>query len=199
MGFANRGHQEKTGRLQEEESTCSSLFCFLLLSLSLQQMLCTQSGIQYLFPVCFYKSQERTSGQSLTDHQWANTPSSEFQLLALQVPTSNFLASKIPTSLVGGEKFPQTQRFQLLLAVISSDNSVLLCLLSLLVPVWGFLVGQMVKNPPARQETWVAFLGQVDPLEKEMATHSSILAWRIPWTEEPGGLQSMGSQRVGHD
>ena len=57
----------------------------------------------------------------------------------------------------------------------------------------------MVKNPPARQETWVAFLGQVDPLEKEMATHSSILAWRIPWTEEPGGLQSMGSQRVGHD
>ena len=57
----------------------------------------------------------------------------------------------------------------------------------------------MVKNPPARQETRVAFPGQVDPLEKEMATHSSILAWRIPWTEEPGGLQSMGSQRVGHD
>ena len=49
------------------------------------------------------------------------------------------------------------------------------------------------------QETWVQSLGQEDPLEKEMATHSSILAWRIPWTEEPGGLQSMGSQRVGHD
>ena len=47
----------------------------------------------------------------------------------------------------------------------------------------------MVKNPPARQETLVAFLGQVDPLEKEMATHSSILAWRIPWTEEPGYSQ----------
>ena len=49
------------------------------------------------------------------------------------------------------------------------------------------------------RETQVQSLGQEDPLEKEMATHSSILAWRIPWTEEPGGLQSMGSQRVGHD
>ena len=48
-------------------------------------------------------------------------------------------------------------------------------------------------------ETWVQSLGWEDPLEKEMATHSSVLAWRIPWTEEPGGLQSMGSQRVGHD
>ena len=55
---------------------------------------------------------------------------------------------------------------------------------------------QMVKNLPARQETWVGFLGRKDPLEEGMATHSSILAWRIPWTEEPGGLQSMGSQRV---
>jgi len=49
------------------------------------------------------------------------------------------------------------------------------------------------------QETWVQFLGWQDPLEKGMATHSSILGWRIPWTEEPGGLQSMGSQRVGHN
>jgi len=57
----------------------------------------------------------------------------------------------------------------------------------------------MVKNQPAMQETWVRFLGRDDPLEKGMATHSSILAWRIPWTEEPGGLQSMGWQRVGHD
>ena len=58
----------------------------------------------------------------------------------------------------------------------------------------------MVKNLPTRQEIWVQFLGQEDPLEKEMATHSSILAWRIPWTEEePDGLQSMGLQRVGHD
>ena len=57
----------------------------------------------------------------------------------------------------------------------------------------------MVKNPPAMQKMWVQSLGLQDPLEKDMATHSSILAWKIPWTEEPGELQSMGSQRVGHD
>ena len=57
----------------------------------------------------------------------------------------------------------------------------------------------MVKNLPTMQETLVQSLGQEDPLEKEMATHSSILAWRILWTEEPGGLQSMGSQRVRHN
>ena len=57
----------------------------------------------------------------------------------------------------------------------------------------------MVKSLPAMQETWVPSLGREDPLEKGMATHSSILAWRSPWTEEPGGLQSIGSQRVGHD
>ena len=61
------------------------------------------------------------------------------------------------------------------------------------------LVDQMVKNLPAIQETWVQSLGQEDPVEKIMATHSSILARRIPGTEEPGGLQSTGSQRVGHD
>ena len=57
----------------------------------------------------------------------------------------------------------------------------------------------MVKNLPAMQETWVQSLGQEDPLEEGPATNSSILAWRIPWTEEPSGLQSLGSQRVGHD
>ena len=61
------------------------------------------------------------------------------------------------------------------------------------------LVTQMVKNLPAMQENWVGSLDQEDPLEKGMATHSSILAWRIPWTEEPGGLQPMGLQRFGHD
>ena len=63
-------------------------------------------------------------------------------------------------------------------------------------------MAQMVKNLPAMQElqeTWVRSMGWEDPLEEEMATHSSILAWRIPWTEEPGGLQSTGWQRVGHD
>ena len=61
------------------------------------------------------------------------------------------------------------------------------------------LVAQMVKNLPAVRETQVQFLGQEDPLEEEMATHSSILAWRILWTKEPGRVQSMGLQRVGHD
>ena len=66
------------------------------------------------------------------------------------------------------------------------------------VNLQAFLVAQMVKNLPAMQETWVWSPGQEDPLEKEMATHSSILAWRIPWTKGPSGLQSMGSQRAGH-
>ena len=61
------------------------------------------------------------------------------------------------------------------------------------------LRGSSIKNPPAMQEPQVQSLAQEDPLEKEMAIHSSILAWEIPWTEEPGGLQSMGSQRVRHD
>ena len=63
----------------------------------------------------------------------------------------------------------------------------------------GFPGDSVVKNLPAVQEMWVISLDQEDPLEKGMATHSSILAWKIPWTEEPGRLQSMGSQRVGHD
>ena len=61
------------------------------------------------------------------------------------------------------------------------------------------LVAQRVKRLPAMQETWVRSLGQEDPLGKEMATHSSTLAWKIPWTEKPGRLRSMGSQRVGHN
>ena len=64
---------------------------------------------------------------------------------------------------------------------------------------WAFLVAQMVKNLPAMWETWILPLDWEDPLEEGMATHSGVLAWRIPWTEEPGRLQSTGSQRVGHD
>ena len=64
---------------------------------------------------------------------------------------------------------------------------------------WASLGAQTVKNLPAMRETWVRSLGWEDPLEECMATHSSILAWRIPWTKEPGGLQPMGSQRVGHN
>ena len=61
------------------------------------------------------------------------------------------------------------------------------------------LMAQMVKHLPAMHETWVRFLGREDPLEKEMATHSSTLAWKIPWMDESGRLQSLGSQRVRHD
>ena len=67
------------------------------------------------------------------------------------------------------------------------------------VYIWASLVAQTVKHLPAMWETWVRSLGREDPLEKDMAIHSSILAWKIPWMEEPGRLQSMGSQRVGYD
>ena len=70
---------------------------------------------------------------------------------------------------------------------------------NLKINIGASLVAQRLKHLPAMQETWVQSLGREDPLEKEMATHSSILAWRIPWTEEPSGPQSMGLQRVGHD
>ena len=63
----------------------------------------------------------------------------------------------------------------------------------------GSLLAQTVKRLPVMQETWIRSLGQEDPLEKETATHSSTLAWKIPWMEQPGGLQSMGWQRVEHD
>ena len=79
---------------------------------------------------------------------------------------------------------------------IHSLNNYLLGTYSVL---WASLVAQRLKRLPPMQETWVRSLGRDDPLEREMATYSSILAWRIPWTEEPGGLQSMGSQRVGHN
>ena len=68
-----------------------------------------------------------------------------------------------------------------------------------LLDVWASLVAQTVKHLPTMRETWVQSLGREYLLEKEMATHSTILAWKIPWTEEPGRLRSMGSQRVGHD
>ena len=65
--------------------------------------------------------------------------------------------------------------------------------------IWASVVAQGLKHLPTMRETWVRSLSQEDPLEKEMATHSSILGWRIPWMEEPRGLQSTGLQRVGHD
>ena len=70
--------------------------------------------------------------------------------------------------------------------------------LSIIIYILSFLVDRVVKNLPTMQETWVQSLGQEDLLEKGMAAHSSVLAWRIPWTEEPGGLWSMESQRIRH-
>ena len=104
-------------------------------------------------------------------------------------------------------------------SVMPSSHLILCCCLLLLPPIpprirvfsnestqdtiksawWASLMAQMVKNLPAVQEIQVWPLGQEDPLEKGIATHSSILAWRIPWTEEPGGLQSMRSHTVGHN
>ena len=69
----------------------------------------------------------------------------------------------------------------------------------LLLLAWASLVAQWLKRLPRMQETWVQFLSREDPLEKEMATHSSTFAWKIPWIEEPSRLQSMGSQRVRHN
>ena len=85
---------------------------------------------------------------------------------------------------------------------VEGENRNIEMSIHLLVCVWvppgAFLMAQTVKNLPAMQETQVQALGQKDPLEKGMASYSSILAWRIPWTEEPGGLQSTGSQKVRH-
>ena len=87
----------------------------------------------------------------------------------------------------------------MIVLVNNSPFSEVIIILTFITVLWAYLVAQMVKNLPAIQETNVRPLGRDDPLEKGMATHSSILAWRVPWTEEPNGLQSMGSQRVRHD
>ena len=109
---------------------------------------------------------------------------------------SSILACKIPwTEESGGLQSMQSQRVRHDWAV-SPQCLVWHCLVG--NDFWVSLVAQMVKNLPAVQETWVRSLGWEDPLEKGTAPHSSILAWRIPWTEEPGRLQSMGSQRVTH-
>ena len=96
-----------------------------------------------------------------------------------------------------------TQGFLLLHIPVNNLSFIFFLMESILISVRCYLiaslVAQRIKGLPAMQETQVQSLGWEDPLEKEMATHSSILAWRIPWTEEPGKLQSTGSQRVRHD
>ena len=86
-------------------------------------------------------------------------------------------------------------------SAFSWQNSISLCPASFRIPRpnMSSLVAQTVKHLSTMRETWVRSLGREDSLEKEMATHSSTLAWKIPWTAEPGRLLSMGSQRVGHD
>ena len=90
-------------------------------------------------------------------------------------------------------------RFHVPQRQFAGEGSRLVRNLELLMPTMDFPGGSAVKHLPAMQESWVQALGQEDPLEEGMATHSSILAWRIPWTEELGRLQTMGSKRVGHD
>ena len=85
------------------------------------------------------------------------------------------------------------------MVLFSQDICPVVELLGHMVVLRDSLVAQMVKSLPAMWETWVQSLSREDPLEKEMAIHSSTLAWKIPWMEEPGSLQSMGSQRVRHD
>ena len=100
----------------------------------------------------------------------------------------------MPISIIwwGGRGFPSVSVMKNPLANVGDTGDAGLKKLSSGILFW-------VKNLPAMRETWVRSLGQEDPLEEGMATHSSILAWRIPWTEDPGRLQSMGSQRVGHN
>ena len=80
-----------------------------------------------------------------------------------------------------------------------TQQSSFIIIIIIIIQLWASLVAQLVKHPPAMQETWVRSLGWEDPLEEEVTTHSSVLAWRIPRTEEPDGLQSTGSQTVGRD
>ena len=152
-----------------------------------------------------------------------NTPTSLPQSPA-QTPTPSALSSgcnvsPIPTKLQLSSfsvkylffplQVPKEKRANIYCAqILNSNDDLILFSLAQLSSVWlvasllqqgASLVVQMVKNLPAMQESWVQSLGWEDPLEKGMATHSSILAWRISWTAGPGGLQSMGLQTVGHD
>ena len=110
-----------------------------------------------------------------------------FQMLKLVLEKAEELEIKFPIS-SGSLKKKESSRKTSTSALLNIPN-----------PLTVSLVSQMVKHLPAVEETWVQSLGQEDPLEKEMATHSNILAWRISWTEEPGRLQSMGLQRVRYD
>ena len=113
------------------------------------------------------------------------------------LPTHSILSLFIRFT-VEGISFPP--KFPFLSFLCSScTRAEIFLLIKGMVGTWASLVSQMVKNLPAMRETWVQSPGQEDPLEKEMAAHSGVLAWEIPWREEPSRLQSMGSQKVGQD
>ena len=142
----------------------------------------------FFFPVAFYLNEQKrqlifTSSISLLACLWTTAQGMNWPIEKRSVSTTNPAG---PTAYWGHD--------------FCGQNSCLsLCLWNtgtfVTQPVFGAsLVAQMVKNLPVMWETWAKFLGRKDPLEKEKATHSSILAWRLSWTEEPRGLQSMGSQ-----
>ena len=123
--------------------------------------------------------------------------SSPYQL-HLITHLSNFCFSTLP-SCFSGFNSPSVLEKNVYTRYIKSEPVTAPGRFGFLMPLSSSLVAQTVKNLPAMQETCIQSLGQENPLEKGMAIHSSILAWRVPWTEEPGGLQSVGSQRVGHN
>ena len=134
---------------------------------------------------------------------WLKCPGHLFLLLPSLVQLTPLVFQRVPHDQLSEEGVPCDQLSRPGSWVVSYNvlaRKRLIIILNVLIVrthiySMASLIAQSVKNLPAVHETWVEFLGWEDPLEKEMATHSSILAWRIPWTEEPGGLQSMGSQK----
>ena len=144
--------------------------------------------IFYLFLVVFWKHLVKIiiySAPVFHNHK----PQARYTVFTVKI----FVFESLPPQLIFC--YPASHLLMLHLGMLQERNQTPYCIHGNI----NGLVGQTVKNLPAKWETQVWPLGQVDPLEKGMAMHSSILVWRIPWTVEPGGLQSMGSQKVRHD
>ncbi|MES6783917.1 hypothetical protein U6N15_12960 [Cutibacterium acnes] len=138
-----------------------------------------------------YPLQYSVLENSIDNSPWGQKESDTTEQLSLSEPSMGFPESSVGKESASNAGDPSS--------IPGSGRSAGEGIGYLLKCSWASLVAQMVKNPPAMQETWVQSLGQEDPLEKGMATHFSILAWRTPWTEEAGGPQSTESQRVGND
>ena len=144
----------------------------------------------FLWPISKYLSKHASSLYSfLTACQTASEPISPVQ----------YKDKSSPGSSAGKESACNAEDPGEIPGSGSSPGEGLGCPLQYSWASWASLVAQMIRNLPAMKETWVPSLGWEAPLEEGMATHSSILVWRIPWTEEAGGLQSTGSQKAGHD